>query len=58
MNIRPYMYPYFQKESMEKIVKELLEREFIQPSQSPYSSPVILVKKRMDRGGFVLISVL
>lgn len=42
---RPYYYPYFQKDEIKKIVKELLNLGDIQPSQSPYSSPVLLVRK-------------
>ncbi|MFS7989117.1 putative nucleotidyltransferase, Ribonuclease H [Helianthus anomalus] len=45
-NIRPYRYPYSQKTEIEKQVEQLMAAGFIQPSTSPFSSPVLLVKKK------------
>ena len=42
---RPYRYPYYQKNEIEKIVKDLLEVGFIQNCQSLFASPVLLVRK-------------
>ncbi|KAJ3687260.1 hypothetical protein LUZ61_016424 [Rhynchospora tenuis] len=46
INQRPYRYSYFQKVEIEKIVTELLKNQLIQPSSSPFASPVLLVKKK------------
>ncbi|KAL0329707.1 UNVERIFIED_CONTAM: Transposon Ty3-I Gag-Pol polyprotein [Sesamum radiatum] len=44
--MHPYRYSFAQKNEIEKIVKELLESGMIQPSQSSFGSPVLLVKKK------------
>ncbi|XP_028794470.1 uncharacterized protein LOC114750095 [Neltuma alba] len=46
VKVRPYRYPFSQKAEIEKMVQELLNDGFIQPSTSPFSAPVILVKKK------------
>ncbi|XP_026420082.1 uncharacterized protein LOC113316065 [Papaver somniferum] len=46
INVRPYRYPHFQKEEIEKIVQELQTSAFIRHSCSPYSSPALLVRKK------------
>jgi hypothetical protein len=46
VNQRPYRLPYHKKNAMENLIKQLLDSHMIQPSVSPYSSPVILVKKK------------
>nr|GEX35822.1 transposon Ty3-G Gag-Pol polyprotein [Tanacetum cinerariifolium] len=45
MSSRPYRQPYFQKNEIEKQVRELLSQGLIRPSHSPFSSSVLLVKK-------------
>ncbi|GJZ40777.1 putative mitochondrial protein [Tanacetum coccineum] len=46
INIRPYKHPPNQKDAIELMVKELMESGLIRDSQSSFSSPIVMVKKK------------
>jgi len=46
VNLRPYRYSSLQKDTVEGLISEMLEAGTVQPSHSPFASPVVLVKKK------------
>jgi hypothetical protein len=46
VNLRSYRYSGLQKDTLETLVAEMLEAGIVQPSNSPFASPVVLVKKK------------
>ena len=46
VNIRPYRYPLKQRDVIEQLVQEMLDRGIILDSSSPFASPVVLVGKK------------
>ena len=46
MAVRPYRYPQLQKDELERQCEEMLQQGTIRNSTSPFSAPVLLVKKQ------------
>ncbi|XP_068636047.1 uncharacterized protein [Aristolochia californica] len=44
--VHPYRYPHIQKDEIERQCMNMLAQGVIQPSRSPFSSPVLLVRKK------------
>jgi len=51
-NVRSYRHPHLLKTEIEKQVEEMLKTRIIRANNSPYSSPLILVKKKDDSWRF------
>ena len=54
VNIRSYRYPPRQKAKIERMIKDMLETSVIQPSSSPYASPLLLVRKKDNSWWFCI----
>ena len=46
VNLRSYRYSGLQKDTLDTLVAEMLEAGIVQPINSPFASPVVLVKKK------------
>jgi hypothetical protein len=46
VNVRPYKYAHYQKNEIEKQVQDMLTTRLVRSSTCPFSSPILLVKKK------------
>lgn len=51
ISVRQYRYPEIHKAEVNKQVDEMLEKEIIKPSYSPYNFPLWIVPKKLDASG-------
>lgn len=48
---RPYRLPHSQQEEIHTQIKKLEDNDIIESSRSPWNSPLLLVRKKMDNSG-------
>lgn len=48
---KSYRYPFVHKEEVKNQIKKMLDQKIIQPSSSPWSSPIWVVPKKADASG-------
>nr|GEY82479.1 hypothetical protein [Tanacetum cinerariifolium] len=54
INVRPYRHPPTQKDAIENMAQELLDTGVIKPSNIPFASPIVMVKKKDNTWRIVL----
>ncbi|XP_021346951.1 uncharacterized protein LOC110446237 [Mizuhopecten yessoensis] len=54
VHVKPYPLPFNTKEVIKKEVDKMLEMGVIEPSSSPYSAPVVIVKKKDGTNRFCI----
>lgn len=48
---KSYRYPYIHKAEVQSQIEKMLQQKIIQPSESPWSSPIWIVPKKLDASG-------
>lgn len=51
VNAKTYRYPHIHKEEVDRQISNMLDQNIIQPSSSPWNSPLWVVPKKSDASG-------
>lgn len=51
INTKTYRFPYVHQQEVKSQVQKMLDQNIIQPSSSPWSSPIWVVPKKLDASG-------
>ena len=54
VRLKPYPFPYAMNEVVKEEVESMLQQGFIEPSESPYSSPIVIIKKKDGSNRFCI----
>ena len=54
VKVKPYKIPYATREIIQEEVEAMLEAGIIEPSNSPYDSPVVIVRKKDGSNRFCI----
>ena len=49
----PRRTPFALRSQVMEMVRDMLDNQVIQPSSSPWASPIVLVERKMDHSAFV-----
>ena len=51
INTKSYRIPEIHKEEVKKQINQMLKDDIIQPSTSPWNSPILVIPKKVDASG-------
>ena len=54
--VRPYRVPFAIEDKVDEVIQKLIEHDIIEKCKSPWNSPLIAVKKKMETSEYVFIS--
>ena len=54
VRLKPYPLPYAMTEVVKEEVEGMWQQGFIEPSESPYSSPIVIIKKKDGSNRFCI----